>query len=698
MAISTENNLNKLAERKKTARVYSTKVINEIIALKEQGIDVDNSPFYGGNINYRDAGIVYEYTDEELEIIHRCYIDIVYYVETYCKFLTDYGRKTVKLRDYQKDQLRILHYGRLRAMEGKEFADYVYKEILQCWDPKLFDERNQKGWAVFLSSRQTGKTTTTVCWLNWILNFTSDSNSAIAANKGDTSQDILLKACEVMEGLPFFLKPGLVVKQVKTITTENKTVVKAVTTNPTSLTGYTVNGLLYIDECAHVPKNLMREFWRSLYPTLSSSKIGQMVITSTPKGKDNKFFEIYDKAMKGKSQFIPYRVDWWRVPEHDEAWKEATKAEFGEDDFEQEFGLSFEAGSEKVFKADDFKLMDRISKEYVHIDFDFFPAKVINNLYWRPDFNPKLLTKNELLTKRFVFMIDTAEGQETLIKGKKDSDYNVINIFECELLSPSRVRRNSRYSPEYKREDVIRYRQVGLYVDNERDEEWMAFVMKRLIFDVFKCGDGYIDNSRILLEVNLNGKNFINKFAEHDLYYKALFLKTFHVNQENAAKKNLEYKKAVGFKMTTGKFGKSYYVEQSIKMVSQRRIIVNQVIDNASYASTITQLNNFGKNKNGVYCGLGMHDDISCSIMQMSRLDEIKDFTEWVFDGFEDKLRDVSKNEMETLRLIGKKLEEKGQSMTDSQFQAMYAPTTQYNHIQSQNTGYTSTSSMYVRI
>ena len=61
-------------------------------------------------------------------------------------------------------------------------------------------------------------------------------------------------------------------------------------------------------------------------------------------------------------------------------------------------------------------------------------------------------------------------------------------------------------------------------------------------------------------------------------------------------------------------------------------------------------------------------------------------------------MRDVSKNEMETLRLIGKKLEEKGQSMTDSQFQAMYAPTTQYNHIQSQNTGYTSTSSMYVRI
>jgi hypothetical protein len=62
-------------------------------------------------------------------------------------------------------------------------------------------------------------------------------------------------------------------------------------TTKTAQIGFTIH-LLYMDEFAHIQPNIARDFWRSVYPTLSSSNLSQCIITSTPNGQENLFFEL----------------------------------------------------------------------------------------------------------------------------------------------------------------------------------------------------------------------------------------------------------------------------------------------------------------------------------------------------------------------------------------------------------------------
>jgi len=90
------NIMDKQAEAEKRSKVYSTEKIDEIIKTG----DKDRNPFWHGNVNFRDADIVFEYTEHELEELEKCASDPIYFIENYCKFLNDKGRTLVKLRDY----------------------------------------------------------------------------------------------------------------------------------------------------------------------------------------------------------------------------------------------------------------------------------------------------------------------------------------------------------------------------------------------------------------------------------------------------------------------------------------------------------------------------------------------------------------------------------------------------------------------
>lgn len=65
------------------------------------GNSADMNPFFHGDVDYRDAGVPFEYTDWEKEELEKCSTDIIYFATHYAKFLNDKGRTLVKLRDYQ---------------------------------------------------------------------------------------------------------------------------------------------------------------------------------------------------------------------------------------------------------------------------------------------------------------------------------------------------------------------------------------------------------------------------------------------------------------------------------------------------------------------------------------------------------------------------------------------------------------------
>ena len=58
-------------------------------------------------------------------------------------------------------------------------------------------------------------------------------------------------------------------------------------------------------------------YCKSIIPTMSSSVTAKLIIMSTPRGT-NKFYEVWQKAVKGTNNFNPIRVDWWEVPLNNE--------------------------------------------------------------------------------------------------------------------------------------------------------------------------------------------------------------------------------------------------------------------------------------------------------------------------------------------------------------------------------------------
>jgi hypothetical protein len=100
------------------------------------GIQTDLDCFYHSDIELKAANLLYQLTPEEVDEFHKCSEDIIYFVEKYCRFLTDSGRKTVPLRPYQKKILLNL---------SKEYLNQDYDIVPE--------NRN----AIIMASRQTGK-------------------------------------------------------------------------------------------------------------------------------------------------------------------------------------------------------------------------------------------------------------------------------------------------------------------------------------------------------------------------------------------------------------------------------------------------------------------------------------------------------------------------------------------------------------
>ena len=96
------NVLDKQAELEKKSKVYSTEKIKDITSNVLNGGKADTTPFFHGSPDWRDSGVIFEYTDEELEIMDKCSNDCVWFVENYAKFMNKKGRSTVKLYDFQK--------------------------------------------------------------------------------------------------------------------------------------------------------------------------------------------------------------------------------------------------------------------------------------------------------------------------------------------------------------------------------------------------------------------------------------------------------------------------------------------------------------------------------------------------------------------------------------------------------------------
>lgn len=280
---------------------------------------------YRGNPLLKRQGEVIEFTAAHVKEYKRCAKDPVYFAERYIKIVhVDRGLIPIVLYDYQKKLIRMCH-----------------------------DER----FLICLACRQSGKSTSTICFLLWYLLFNPSKSVALLANKGATSRMLLARIQLAYYNLPKWLQQGIVDWNKGSFSLENGSRIVAASTSSDSIRGDSF-GTIILDEMAFIPKNTYDEFYKSVYPTISSGTETKFIAVSTPNGM-NHFYDAWMKAVEKKSRFVPIEVNWWDVPGRDEAWKDEQLANMSEEDFSQEYGNSFVGSQHTLLRPDTLSRIDR---------------------------------------------------------------------------------------------------------------------------------------------------------------------------------------------------------------------------------------------------------------------------------------------------------------------------------------------------
>jgi hypothetical protein len=543
--------ISKTQQQNNASKVWTTERVEACLAAIENGQDFPGgTPFHEKDPDYKAADIVFEYTEAELKEIARCATDVVYFANNYCKAMTDEGVRRIKLRPYQEDVLRDFQENRFN---------------------------------VFLASRQIGKTVTSAIFIAWYLLFNTDKNVLVLANKGGTAAEILDKIKAVIKGLPFFLKPGIIQNNVMTMRFDNGCRIMGQATTKTAAIGFTIH-LVYMDEFAHIQASFIEPFYRSVYPTISSSKISRVIITSTPNGR-NKFWEIYQAAVEGRNEYNPIRVDWWQVPGRDEAWKAREISNLGSEElFNQEYGNQFLAGDKLLLGGDALRLMGKIVHEYQWKELEPFEEEDLDydGLKWNKYFDVDSISDND----KFVFSVDIADGA-----GK---DYSIINIFKVVPMSISSIR-NMRRDRIEDESSMFRLVQVGLFRSNKAAADELAKICEILLFKIFNA-----ESVRIALEMNFKGDYFVEKLNKNDDFFEEIFLHTRH----NEKTRRL----SLGIKLH--KHNKMFFCREFRKLVLEKRIVLNE-------KTTFDEMNDFGINSRGTYSSQSGHDDVAMTCVNL---------------------------------------------------------------------------------
>ena len=525
--------------------IWSSKALELAFEGLKQGRKLVANPFYENNTKLLKGDLVFDRTEEEIEEWLRCKNDIIYFGEKYCQFMTPEGIKNVKLRDYQKKYLKHLMDNRL---------------------------------SIYLACRQCAKTTTSALFMLHYILFNVDKNALVLGNKRKTAGEILDKAKKIYLELPYFLKPGIYKWNEGEIVLDNGCRLMAEATTINSGISFTFHCVL-ADEFAHIQPNILDKFYNNLFPTITAAK-ARFMITSTQNGY-NLFYRLYKAAESGISEYVPFKTDWYEVPEwnpdkccwekRDEVWHQKQVANYGsEEAFNKQFGTNFDVSantliSMKVIQNKRQKLVEFENKELPGVPHS-------ESWYWHPTFDP-IESRNEYL----ILTTDIAEG------GGGDSTVCAVHRF----IEPGS---NKLECIGYFKSNTISRENATLsiqsYITKMCDQNKTLFSYERNIY-----GDILLKQMTENADKNINGcSNFDSSIIVK--YYNDSFT---HFNY--------------GIKVTSG--NKSKYC-LLYKEEYERGNIIN---DSAEF---MNELNNFVDKGNGTFAASFGHDDMVMAEVQVS--------------------------------------------------------------------------------
>jgi hypothetical protein len=265
----------------------------------------ENNMFYMGNTNLPNSNWKGEWTKDKIRDLKKASKNILYFAENFFHIINlDRGKEKIQLHPCQKRAIR-----------------------------KMRDNR----FFVLLASRQIGKSTMMTIFLLWQACFTKDQRILLVANKEATAIEIFQRVRMAYEELPNWLKPPVKEYAKTSMTLENGSRIGITTTTGTAARGQSVNCLV-IDEMAFIEPHLVEEFWKSVFPVITSSKKSKVFVCSTANGTGNLFHTLYTGAEEGTNGWGYDKILWNEVPGRDEEWAENTRQAIGSvDAWRQEF-------------------------------------------------------------------------------------------------------------------------------------------------------------------------------------------------------------------------------------------------------------------------------------------------------------------------------------------------------------------------
>ena len=564
--------------------IWSTNIINIALQAIEEGKPLKASPFYMKNTKLLKPELVYKRTKEEIDDYIRCKTDPVYFASK-CYLMTPEGLKPCKLRDYQIDYLRHLQKNRF---------------------------------SIFLSCRQSGKSTTTAIYCLWVILFNTDKTGLILSKSGPAGADLIKKIKDMYLYLPYHLKIGTMKWNQGEISFDNNSSISTEAFSPTAGLGKTINFLI-LDEFAWCPPNEVELFYNNIIPTVTTISDSNVCIMSTQNGF-NLFYKLWKAAIEKKNIYAPFKVDWYQVPQfntetkqwekRDEKWKEMMVGVLGsEEAFQYQYGTTFSASDHCLVSReclakirDKAVLWENRTNEMIESGFEIFLPHN-NMLFWRPDFD-----FNELRTGYFVLCDDLAEGA--------GQDFTPFNIFQLV--------------------DKDKFKHVGRWYSNTVDLEAAALEFWLLVGQLF-------NEERCIwsLEWNTYGALFYNilmnlnepEYDEKSSYrYNVcaegielgnfVMYKKTSIDDQVVGKVKHTSKYMPGIKFTSG--NKGTYCSLLKMMFEKGQIDTNDLI-------TIGELENFeDKNGNGSYKASFGHDDSIMTFVQLPAIIQTSKYKDWL--------------------------------------------------------------------
>lgn len=468
---------------------------------------------YRGNKNLRAPGINQSWTAEEILEYKKCQDDPIYFI-----------RKYVKIVDIDKG---------------------IVPFDLWSFQEKLIEDIHNNRFTIGLWPRQVGKSTTIAAYMLHFVLFNSNKTCAILAHKAAGANEILGRIQNAYELLPTWLQMGVLDWNKGSFVLENKSKIIASATSSSAIRGTSISFLL-LDEFAFVPRNIADDFFRSVYPTISSGTQSKIAIISTPYGM-NHYYKLWNEAVNGDNGYKPNRAFWHQVPGRDKKWKDEVIKNTSEESFNQEFDCEFLGSAGTLISA----------------------TKLAEMTYKKPVFEDKeglKIYEPPMQGKAYIMTVDTSEGLGL--------DSHAISVFDV---------------------SKVPYNQVAVYKNSELETLLLADV-------ALSIAEKY-NEAHVLIELNNLGNEVANTLYL-DLEYENIIFVTMNGRNGQVMGGGFAGKTQFGIKSTSQ--SKRISCSLTKTLIENDKLIINDFDTYSEFTTFVRDKNTYnaeeGHNDDLVTC------------------------------------------------------------------------------------------------